>query len=205
MPITTIGNIITGNIPVLTSYLTQDPVEKTAFFESGILSPTPYAAEIARGPSNIANIPYWKSIDASIEPNYSNDVYADVAEPRNIETGDMMARVAYLNEGFGQADLTVELTSKNPLQSVAARLDNFWQRQAQRRLLATSLGTDPASANAQGRVTVSVNKRIRKTLTAGTAVEYLNPYSEMRMTTDTWAMSIKPVIANGSYQFREAF
>ncbi len=82
MPITTIGNIITGNIPVLTSYLTQDPVEKTAFFESGILSPTPYAAEIARGPSNIANIPYWKSIDASIEPNYSNDVYADVADRR---------------------------------------------------------------------------------------------------------------------------
>ncbi|MGS2845330.1 hypothetical protein [Pseudomonas sp. ef1] len=65
--------------------------------------------------------------------------------------------------------------------------------------------TDAASANAQGRVTVSVNKRIRKTLTAGTAVEYLNPYSEMRMTTDTWAMSIKPVIANGSYPFREAF
>ncbi|MBS4088741.1 hypothetical protein [Pseudomonas rustica] len=65
--------------------------------------------------------------------------------------------------------------------------------------------TDAASANAQGSVTVSLNKRIRKTLTAGTAVEYLNPYSEMRMTTDTWAMSIKPVIANGSYQFREAF
>lgn len=65
--------------------------------------------------------------------------------------------------------------------------------------------TDPASANAKGRVTVLINKRIRKTLTAGTAVEYLNPYSEMRMTTDTWAMSIKPVIANGSYQFREAF
>ena len=65
--------------------------------------------------------------------------------------------------------------------------------------------TDPASASAQGRVTVLLNKRIRKTLTAGSPVEYLNPYSEMRMTTDTWAMSIKPVIANGSYQFREAF
>lgn len=140
MAITTIGNIITGNIPVLTSYQVQDPVEKTAFFQAGILTPTPYAGEIARGPSNVANIPYWKSIDASIEPNYSNDVYEDIATPRNIETGDMMARVAYLNEGFGQADLTVELTSKNPLQSVAARLDNFWQRQAQRRLLATTLG-----------------------------------------------------------------
>lgn len=140
MAITTIGDIVTGNIPVLASYMTEDPVEKTAFFQSGILTPTPYAAEIARGPSNIANIPFWKAIDTSIEPNYSNDVYQDIATPRNVQTGEMMARVAYLNEGFGQADLTVELTSQNPLQSVAARLDNFWQRQAQRRLLATTLG-----------------------------------------------------------------
>ncbi|HDD1719268.1 TPA: hypothetical protein ACTNSZ_003854 [Salmonella enterica subsp. enterica serovar Enteritidis] len=140
MAITTIGNIVTGNIPVLASYMTEDPVEKTAFFNSGILTPTPYAAEIARGPSNIANLPFWKSIDTSIEPNYSNDVYQDIATPRAIQTGEMMARVAYLNEGFGQADLTVELTSQNPLQSVASRLDNFWQRQAQRRLIATALG-----------------------------------------------------------------
>ncbi len=140
MAITTIGDIVTGNIPVLASYMTEEPVEKTAFFQSGILAPTPYATQIANGPSNIANIPVWKSIDASIEPNYSNDVYEDIATPRAINTTDMMARVAYLNEGFGQADLTVELTSQNPLQSVANRLDNFWQRQAQRRLLATALG-----------------------------------------------------------------
>lgn len=140
MAITTIGDIVTGNVPVLLSYMTQDPVERTAFFQSGILTPTPYAAEIARGPSNLANIPFWKAIDTSIEPNYSNDIYQDIATPRAINTGEMMARVAYLNEGFGQADLTVELTSQNPLQSVAARLDNFWQRQAQRRLLATALG-----------------------------------------------------------------
>ncbi|EHQ3257632.1 hypothetical protein QO517_004386 [Salmonella enterica] len=140
MAITTIGDIVTGNEPVLLSYMTQDPVEKTAFFESGIITPTPYAAAIANGSSHLANIPFWKAIDTSIEPNYSNDVYQDIATPRNVQTGEMMARVAYLNEGFGQADLTVELTSQNPLQSVANRLDNFWQRQAQRRLIATALG-----------------------------------------------------------------
>lgn len=140
MAITTIGDIVTGNEPVILSYMTEEPVEKTAFFQSGVLAPTPYAAEIARGPSNIANIPFWKAIDTSIEPNYSNDVFQDIATPRAINTAEMMARVAYLNEGFGQADLTVELTNANPLQSVAARLDNFWQRQAQRRLIATALG-----------------------------------------------------------------
>lgn len=65
--------------------------------------------------------------------------------------------------------------------------------------------TDPAASSAQGQVTVMLNKRIRKTLAAGAAVEYLNPYSEMRMTSDTWSMSVRPVVANGSYQFREAF
>ncbi|EGH43311.1 hypothetical protein [Pseudomonas syringae] len=65
--------------------------------------------------------------------------------------------------------------------------------------------TDPVSSNAQGQVTVPLNKRIRKTLTPGAAVEYLNPYSEMRMTSDTWSMTRRPVVANGSYSFREAF
>lgn len=140
MAITTIGDIVTGNERVILSYMTEDPVEKTAFFDSGILTPTPYAAQIANGPSNKAVLPYWKAIDTSIEPNYSNDVHQDIATPRNVQTGEMDVRVAYLNEGFGQADLTVELTSQNPLQSVANRLDNFWMRQAQRRLIATSLG-----------------------------------------------------------------
>ena len=107
MAITTIGDIVTGKESVILSYMTEDPVEKTAFFQSGILTSTPYAAAIANGPSNKAVLPYWKAIDTSIEPNYSNDVYQDIATPRNVQTGEMMARVAYLNEGFGQADLTV--------------------------------------------------------------------------------------------------
>lgn len=65
--------------------------------------------------------------------------------------------------------------------------------------------TDTVSSNAQGQATVPLNKRIRKALTAGVAIEYRNPYSEMRMTSDTWSMSVRPVVANGSYQFREAF
>ena len=103
MEITTIGDIVTGKESVILSYMTEDPVEKTAFITS-----TPYAAAIANGPSNKAVLPYWKAIDTSIEPNYSNDVYQDIATPRNVQTGEMDVRVAYLNEGFGQADLTVE-------------------------------------------------------------------------------------------------
>ncbi|WP_223504190.1 hypothetical protein [Pseudomonas sp. GL-RE-29] len=65
--------------------------------------------------------------------------------------------------------------------------------------------TDAVSSNASGQAVVPLNKRIRKTLTPGAAIEYRNPYSEMRMTSDTWSMAVRPVIASGNYQFREAF
>jgi hypothetical protein len=64
---------------------------------------------------------------------------------------------------------------------------------------------DDAISTAAGQVQVFVNKRIRRALIAGEAVEYRNPYSEMRRVDDTNQLTIQPVVANGSFQFREAF
>lgn len=62
-----------------------------------------------------------------------------------------------------------------------------------------------AVADARGQAPVLLNKRIRRTLVPGAAIEYLNPYCEMRMTQDTWAMEVRQAVSSGSYQFREAF
>lgn len=62
-----------------------------------------------------------------------------------------------------------------------------------------------ANANAQGEVTVTLNKRIRRTLKTGTAVEYRNPYSEMRRLEDSHQVAIQPIVSNCTLQFREAF
>ncbi|MFK9079598.1 hypothetical protein [Pseudomonas sp. WJP1] len=64
---------------------------------------------------------------------------------------------------------------------------------------------DDAASNVQGRVQVFLNKRIRRAITPGAAVEYRNPYSEMRRVDDTNQLTVQPVVANGSFQFREAF
>lgn len=138
MAITTLGDVY--NQDILSSYLIEDPVEKTAFFESGVLATNGIISELARGASNEIVIPFWNPISAAIEPNYSNDVYTDVAVPRAVNTGTQRARVAYLNEGFGSADLVAELTKEDPLKYVASRIENFWQRQAQRRVIASAVG-----------------------------------------------------------------
>lgn len=65
--------------------------------------------------------------------------------------------------------------------------------------------TDDATSDANGQVVVAVNKPIRKTFTPGTAVEYKAPYAEMRRTSDSHALSMKPLTSNVSLEFREAF
>ncbi|EPM82292.1 hypothetical protein A260_28041 [Pseudomonas syringae pv. actinidiae ICMP 19068] len=64
---------------------------------------------------------------------------------------------------------------------------------------------EDASSTAEGRVQVSLNKRIRKTLTVGAHIEYRNPYSEMRRLDDTHQVVQDPLVSNSALQFREAF
>ncbi|MBC8877917.1 MULTISPECIES: hypothetical protein [Pseudomonas] len=62
-----------------------------------------------------------------------------------------------------------------------------------------------ARSTADGKVQVSLNKRIRKTLTVGAHVEYRNPYSEMRRLDDTHQVVQDPLVSTSTLQFREAF
>lgn len=138
MAITTLGDVY--NQDILSSYMVEDPVEKTGFFTSGVLTSNQIITELANGASNEIVVPFWQPIDAGKEPFYSNDRYEDIAVPRNVNTGTQRARVAYLNEGFGSADLVSEINKQDPLRYVAARLNNFWERQASRRVIATAVG-----------------------------------------------------------------
>ncbi|WP_288436545.1 hypothetical protein [uncultured Pseudomonas sp.] len=60
-----------------------------------------------------------------------------------------------------------------------------------------------ATSSAGGAVTVQLNKRIRKAIAAGTAVEYRRPFAVMRRVDDTNQVTWQPVVSNASLQFRE--
>lgn len=144
MAMTTLGDIFatdrTAAYEVIQSYMDTDPVTTTPFFESGLIVSNPIITEMAGSGTGIVELPFWQRIDSSVEPNYSNDVYEDIAVPRKIGTGSMKARNAYLNEGFGSMDLVNVITGRDPLQRIAGRLQQFWREQAERRIVATLRG-----------------------------------------------------------------
>lgn len=135
---------------VFASYQIKDSVEKTAFVESGIATTNDLFNQLAAGPGRITTMPFWNDLDASLEPNYSNDIYTDIAEPQGLGTGEMLARISELNEGWGASDLVSQLNGTDPLKLIAGRIDAFWNRQFQRRCIATAIGiyNDNVAANA---------------------------------------------------------
>jgi len=124
----------------LRDYMQVNTAEKTAFFQSGILVNNSDMSSLLASPSNTFTIPWWVDLDASIESNYSNDVYTDIAVPLSVTSSSMQARAAYLNEGWNAMNLVKNITNQDPLEYVASRLTSYWQRVAQRRTIATVVG-----------------------------------------------------------------
>ncbi|MDP9523379.1 hypothetical protein [Pseudomonas putida] len=56
-----------------------------------------------------------------------------------------------------------------------------------------------------GTAVLPLNRRLRSALVVGTAVEYRNPYSTMRLSEDSYTLSVRPVVAELSFECREAF
>lgn len=125
---------------IYADYQAENSPELTAFFDSGIVVRNPMLDQKANAGSDTINIPFWKDLDATDEPNIGNDNPASTATPAKITTGNQVGRMAYLNNGWSSADLSSELAGADPMQRIAARTGTYWQRQFQRRLIASCLG-----------------------------------------------------------------
>ena len=134
---------------VFLDYLSVNTMEKTAYWESGVVASSPVLNAKANTGGRIVDVPFWKDL-ANIEPNYSNDDPAANSTPQKISTGDQIARIGYLNQSWSSTDLASEIAGSNAMQRIASRVDAYWMRQYQARLIAMTVGlyNDNVAGNA---------------------------------------------------------
>ena len=125
---------------VYASYTAINGPEKTAFFDSGVATRNPALGTLFANGGRIAELPFWKDLDGSDEPNYGTDNPADVATPAKVESGIQVARLANINQGYSASDLAAELAGSDPMQQVRNRFGTYWMRQWQRRAIASLQG-----------------------------------------------------------------
>lgn len=125
---------------IYADYQAENSPEKTAFYESGIVVSNDLLNQKANSGGRILDLPFWKDLDSTDEPNISTDDPDTEATPAKITTGMQVARMAYLNNGWSAADLAGEIAGSSPMRRIASRTGVYWLRQWQRRLIRTSLG-----------------------------------------------------------------
>jgi hypothetical protein len=138
---------------VYESYTAINSPEKSAFFESGVVTRNTMLDQKANTGGRTINVPFWKDLDSSVAPNLSDDT-TTAASPQKIVAGEQIARLAYLNQGYSSADLAGEIAGSDPMQQVRNRFGTYWMRQWQRRLIASSNGilADNVAANSSDMV-----------------------------------------------------
>jgi len=118
----------------------NDP-ERTAFYQSGIVNRTPLFDALASAAGKTAELPFWNDIDPTDEANLSSDNPATIAAAEKITQGEQISRKAFLNKGLSASDLASELAmGPEAMQHVRNRVDTYWTRQWQRRLIASADG-----------------------------------------------------------------
>ena len=115
--------------------------EKTAFFNSGIVTRNSLLDGLASAAGKTAELPFWKDLDGSVEVNYSTDDPTDIATPQKVTQGEQIARKSFVNQGWQVADLASELAmGAKAMDHIRARTDMYFQRQWQRKLIAATNG-----------------------------------------------------------------
>jgi hypothetical protein len=139
MALTQLSDII--DVTVYQDIPAVDSPELTAFYQSGIITRSPFFDELASAPGKIAELPFWKDIDATDAPNISTDNPATIGVPGKIVQGEQISRKLQLNNGWSEADLAAERAmGGDALTRVRARADTYWRRQWQRYLIAATNG-----------------------------------------------------------------
>lgn len=121
------------------SYTAVNSPEKTAFFQSGIVARSGMLDAKANTGGDTENLPFWKDLDSSVEPNLSDDSLTK-ATPNKVTAGKQVARLAYLNQWYSAADLAGEIAGADPIEQIVNRFGTYWQRQWQKRLISTTNG-----------------------------------------------------------------
>jgi hypothetical protein len=132
----------------------NDSPEKTAFAQSGVAVTNPLLQQAAQSGAKRVEIPLWNDLDASVPPNLSDDTDNE-ATPGKVGTTDHTARNAFLNKGYGAADLAVELSGTtpgggDPMTRIRNRFGAYWAKQFQYRIIAACRGVLAKNIAANG-------------------------------------------------------
>ena len=122
-----------------TAYQVENSMVSTALFQSGVAVPNGEMASQLQAGAQQFTVPFWSDI-ADIEADITNDNPAILPTAQKIAASSMVVRKSFLHSSWSEMSLASELSGSEALVRVQNRVQAYWDRQFEKRLVATMLG-----------------------------------------------------------------
>ena len=122
-----------------TAYQVENSMVSTAFFQSGVLMRNgEMQAQLNAGAQSFT-VPFWSDIP-DVEADITTDVLATLSSPQKISAASMVVRKSFLHASWSEMSLASELSGSDALVRIQTRIGEYWNRQWEKRLIASLLG-----------------------------------------------------------------
>ena len=124
---------------IFTPYTQQLTMEKTAIIQSGIAARDDFLDNLLAGGGLKFTVPSWQDLGDPQE-NVSSDDPNSLSIPHITQTSAEVAVRLSRNASWSTMRLATALAGADPMQSIAARVSDYWVRRLQRAFVATACG-----------------------------------------------------------------
>lgn len=118
-----------------TNYVIQNTMEKTALMQSGAMVRNSVIDTQLRAGGQSFIVPFWNDL-GNEEADITNDDPADLSTPQKLGAASQVVRKSYLHQSWSAMDLASELAGSSAEQRIRQRVQAYWERQMQRRMIA---------------------------------------------------------------------
>jgi hypothetical protein len=122
-----------------TAYQVENSMVSTALFQSGVAVQNGEMASQLQAGAQQFTVPFWSDIP-DVEADITTDVLATLSTPQKITTASMVCRKSFLHASWSEMSLASELSGSDALVRVQSRVQAYWDRQWEKRLISTLLG-----------------------------------------------------------------
>ena len=137
MAVTRLADVIEPQ--AFTEYITGNTAEKTALFQSGVLVRNDVIQSQLQAGAESFTVPLWLDL-GNEEANIANDDPTIFSTPNKISATSQKIRKAFLHNSWSAMNLASELAGSDAIARIRERVTAYWDRQVQRRLIASLKG-----------------------------------------------------------------
>lgn len=136
---------------VFLPYVKQETMQNSALFTSGLVAEDNRIAVGTRAGGETVHMPFWNDLEGDAE-EISDQKELTVG---GITTGQDIAVAQYLGKAFGHNDLVGLLAGDDPAGAIATGVAKFWERNMQKRIIASLNGVFASPSMASNLLDIS--------------------------------------------------